>query len=168
MNHSPGPTLATAAHEQGCLDVNATATSQIPSVRGFFSRIFSSPGTSARAAERGKEHRSRLTLLHGFPHSGSLRQRSVNQMDHNFCAQLRGLVPVATAMYCKVQVRVVLDESTERILRIANQTNENSQLEDSRSACLQRLVARRINKLHRVRCNATDCHKCMHRGRLSL
>jgi hypothetical protein len=28
--------------------------------------------------------------------------------------------------------------------------------------CLQRLVARRINKLHQVRWNARDCYKYMH------
>jgi Phage integrase family len=33
--------------------------------------------------------------------------------------------------------------------------------------CLQRLVARRINKLHQVRWNATDCYKCIHRRWLS-
>ena len=43
-------------------------------------------------------------------------------MEHNFYAQLRELVPVATAMLCEVDVRVVFGEPAEQILRIAEET----------------------------------------------
>jgi nucleotide-binding universal stress UspA family protein len=69
-----------------------------------------------------QEHRSRLTLLHVFPHPEAYGKEALIEMEHNFYAQLRELVPVATEMHCKVEVRVVFGEPTEQILRIAEET----------------------------------------------
>jgi nucleotide-binding universal stress UspA family protein len=70
-----------------------------------------------------QEHRSRLTLLHVFPHPEAYGKEASIEMEHNFYVQLRELVPVATKMHCKVEVRVVFGEPTEQILRIAKETN---------------------------------------------
>jgi nucleotide-binding universal stress UspA family protein len=70
-----------------------------------------------------QEHRSRLTLLHVFPNSEDYGGEAAIEMEHNFYAQLRELVPVVTEMHCKVEVRVVFGEPTEQILRIAKETN---------------------------------------------
>ena len=70
-----------------------------------------------------QEHRSMLTLLHVFPHPEAYGKEALIEMEHNFYAQLRELVPVATKMYCKVEVRVVFGKPTEQILRIAKETN---------------------------------------------
>jgi nucleotide-binding universal stress UspA family protein len=69
-----------------------------------------------------QEHRSRLTLLHVFPNPEAVGKEQLIEMEHSFYAQLRELVPVATEMHCKVEVRVVFGEPTEQILRIANET----------------------------------------------
>ena len=69
-----------------------------------------------------QEHRSRLTLLHVFPHPEAYGKEALIEMEHNFYAQLRELVPVATEMHCKVEVRVVFGEPTKQILRIAKET----------------------------------------------
>src|ERR1700686_4138015 len=69
-----------------------------------------------------QEHRSRLTLLHVFPNPEAVGKEELIEMEHSFYAQLRELVPVATQMHCKVEVRVVFGEPTEQILRIANET----------------------------------------------
>jgi nucleotide-binding universal stress UspA family protein len=69
-----------------------------------------------------QEHRSRLTLLHVFPNPETVGKEELIEMEHNFYAQLRELVPVATDMHCKVDVRVVFGEPTEQILRIAEET----------------------------------------------
>jgi nucleotide-binding universal stress UspA family protein len=70
-----------------------------------------------------QEHRSRLTLMHVFPHPQAFSKEALIEMEHNFYTQLRELVPVATGMHCKVEVRVVFGEPTEQILRIAKETN---------------------------------------------
>jgi nucleotide-binding universal stress UspA family protein len=70
-----------------------------------------------------REHRSRLTLLHVFAHPQAFSKEAIIEMEHNFYAQLRELVPVATGMHCKVEVRVVFGDPTEQILRIAEETN---------------------------------------------
>jgi nucleotide-binding universal stress UspA family protein len=69
-----------------------------------------------------QEHRSRLTLLHVFPHPEAYGKEALIEVEHNFYAHLRELVPVATEMHCKVEVRVVFGEPTEQILRIAKET----------------------------------------------
>jgi nucleotide-binding universal stress UspA family protein len=70
-----------------------------------------------------QENRSRLTLLHVFTHPEAYGKEELIDMEHNFYTQLRELVPVATEMHCKVDVRVVFGEPTEQILRIAKETN---------------------------------------------
>ncbi len=69
-----------------------------------------------------QEHRSRLTLLHVFSNSEAVSKEELFEMEHSFYAQLRELVPIATEMHCKVEVRVVFGEPTEQILRIAKDT----------------------------------------------
>jgi nucleotide-binding universal stress UspA family protein len=61
-----------------------------------------------------QEHRSRLTLLHVFPHPEAYGKEASIEMEHNFDVQLRELVPVAKKIHCKVEVRVVFGESTDR------------------------------------------------------
>jgi nucleotide-binding universal stress UspA family protein len=77
---------------------------------------------AAYAFSLAQEHRSRLTLLHVFPHREAVDKEQSIEMEHNFYTQLRELVPVAAEMHCKVDVRVVHGEPTEQILRIAEET----------------------------------------------
>ena len=77
---------------------------------------------AAYAFSLAQEHCSRLTLLHVFPHREDFGKEIAIEMEHNFYAQLRELVP-ANKGRCKVEVRVVFGEPVEQILRIANESN---------------------------------------------
>jgi nucleotide-binding universal stress UspA family protein len=83
--------------------------------------------SAAREAEYAfslaQEHRSRLTLLHVFPNRKDYGSEAAIEMEHNFYAQLRKLVPVVSEMHCKVEVRVVFGDPAEQILRIAKEAN---------------------------------------------
>ena len=70
-----------------------------------------------------QEHRSRLTLLHVFPHPEAYGKETLIEMEHNFYTQLRELVPADAEMRCKVEVRVVFGDPAGQILRIAKDTN---------------------------------------------
>jgi nucleotide-binding universal stress UspA family protein len=78
---------------------------------------------AACAFSLAQEHRSRLTLLHVFPDREAYGKEALIEMEHNFYTQLRELVPVASSMHCKVEVRVVFGEPAEQILRIAKESN---------------------------------------------
>jgi hypothetical protein len=68
---------------------------------------------SEYAFSLAQEHWSRLTLLHVFPHRKAYGKDALIEMEHNFYVQLRKLVPIATEMHCKVEIRVVFGEPTE-------------------------------------------------------
>ena len=70
-----------------------------------------------------QEHRSRLTLLHVFPHPEAFSKETLIEKEHSFYAQLLELVPITNGMHCKVEVRVVFGNPAEQILRIAKETN---------------------------------------------
>jgi nucleotide-binding universal stress UspA family protein len=83
-----------------------------------------------RSAEReagyafslAQEHRSRLRLVHVFPHPEAYGEDVLAIEKESNRNLLRELVPGGTELHCKVDFEVAVDEPVEQILRIAEET----------------------------------------------
>jgi nucleotide-binding universal stress UspA family protein len=69
-----------------------------------------------------QEHRSRLRLVHVFPHPEAYGEDVLALEKEHGIAHLRELVPDATELHCKLDFEVAVGEPVEQILRIAEET----------------------------------------------
>lgn len=69
-----------------------------------------------------QEHRSRLTLLHAFPHPEAYSGDVLVLEKERFKAQLRELMPQTTDLHCKLAFEATVGEPVEQILQIAQET----------------------------------------------
>ena len=84
-----------------------------------------------RSAEReaeyafslAQEHRSRLRLVHVFPHPEAYGADVLASEKENCMAKLRELMPGGTDLHCKQDFEVAVGEPVEQILRIATEIN---------------------------------------------
>jgi nucleotide-binding universal stress UspA family protein len=78
---------------------------------------------AAYAFSLAQEHRSRLRLVHVFPHSEVRGNDLLTVEKENGVAQLRELVPAGAELHCKLDFEVAVGEPVAEILRIAAKTN---------------------------------------------